>query len=331
MTTTTITAGSGAAGGSSSTGVRVKDVRSRLARACRDESPDQEALEGDGFNRPTACWRIGAHSGLAAGGSEARRGEGAGEREGAEEVTAPLSPILASRLKKAAVDNGFDRELARQGDWLVYGSTQCPLTILARHPRRRGLPRRFLSAERCPCARRARNAHGSPAAAGCARRPHGHGPPGAPPAREPRTPAQQDVARRAPPHPRKAVRGIAEEHRYRAPRRPARRPGPVPRGPAGVLGRPVRNHRLGRAGTSAHEPHSSSSASARTCSARACWSSGKAGAQSPAWPAGTSAHEPHQALGGLRHRCRAARRSQRSASGIALGCSVRSGVHHGRG
>lgn len=161
-------------------------------------------------------------------------------------MTAPLSPILASRLKKAAVDNGFDRELARQGDWLVYGSTQCPLTILARHPRRRGLPRRFLSAERCPCARRARNAHGSPAAAGCARRPHGHGPPGAPPAREPRTPAQQDVARRAPPHPRKAVRGIAEEHRYRAPRRPARRPGPVPRGPAGVLGRPVRNHRPGR-------------------------------------------------------------------------------------
>ncbi len=44
-------------------------------------------------------------------------------------MTAPLSPVLASRLEKAAVDNGFDRELPREGDWLGYASTHCPLRI----------------------------------------------------------------------------------------------------------------------------------------------------------------------------------------------------------
>ena len=44
-------------------------------------------------------------------------------------MTAALSPIIASRLEKAAVDNGFDQELPREGDWLAFASTQCPLRI----------------------------------------------------------------------------------------------------------------------------------------------------------------------------------------------------------
>jgi putative restriction endonuclease len=40
-----------------------------------------------------------------------------------------LSPIERTRLEKAAIDNGFDRELARDSHWLCYGSTQCPLRI----------------------------------------------------------------------------------------------------------------------------------------------------------------------------------------------------------
>lgn len=41
----------------------------------------------------------------------------------------PLSAVLASRLEKAAADNGFDRELPPDGHWLRYASTQCPLSI----------------------------------------------------------------------------------------------------------------------------------------------------------------------------------------------------------
>jgi putative restriction endonuclease len=44
-------------------------------------------------------------------------------------VTTPLSPILVSRLEKAATDNGFDRELPPVGSWLTFASTQCPLQI----------------------------------------------------------------------------------------------------------------------------------------------------------------------------------------------------------
>jgi hypothetical protein len=44
-------------------------------------------------------------------------------------VITALSPVIASRLEKAAVDNGFDRELGRGGDWLSFASTQCPLRI----------------------------------------------------------------------------------------------------------------------------------------------------------------------------------------------------------
>ncbi len=44
-------------------------------------------------------------------------------------MTTALSPILVSRLEKAATDNGFDQELEREGDWLVFASTQCPLRV----------------------------------------------------------------------------------------------------------------------------------------------------------------------------------------------------------
>jgi putative restriction endonuclease len=44
-------------------------------------------------------------------------------------VTTALSPILVSRLEKAATDNGFDQALAPDGEWLVFASTQCPLRV----------------------------------------------------------------------------------------------------------------------------------------------------------------------------------------------------------
>jgi len=44
-------------------------------------------------------------------------------------MSTPLSPVIASRLEKAAVDNGFDQELPGEGDWLGFASTQCPLLL----------------------------------------------------------------------------------------------------------------------------------------------------------------------------------------------------------
>jgi len=44
-------------------------------------------------------------------------------------MTTALSPVIVSRLEKAAVDNGFDQELPRKNDWLAFESTQCPLRI----------------------------------------------------------------------------------------------------------------------------------------------------------------------------------------------------------
>lgn len=44
-------------------------------------------------------------------------------------MTTSLSPIIASRLEKAATDNGFDQALEQEGDWLVFASTQCPLRV----------------------------------------------------------------------------------------------------------------------------------------------------------------------------------------------------------
>lgn len=44
-------------------------------------------------------------------------------------MTASLSPILVSRLEKAATDNGFDQVLESECDWLVVASTHCPLRV----------------------------------------------------------------------------------------------------------------------------------------------------------------------------------------------------------
>jgi hypothetical protein len=44
-------------------------------------------------------------------------------------VTSPLSPVIASRLAKVAVDNGFDQELTSPAGWLGFASTQCPLRV----------------------------------------------------------------------------------------------------------------------------------------------------------------------------------------------------------
>lgn len=44
-------------------------------------------------------------------------------------MTPPLTQVVASRLEKSALDNGFDRELPRLDDWLVFASTQCPLQV----------------------------------------------------------------------------------------------------------------------------------------------------------------------------------------------------------
>jgi putative restriction endonuclease len=40
-----------------------------------------------------------------------------------------LSPVITSRLEKAAIDNGFDRECALVDGWLSFASTQCPMQI----------------------------------------------------------------------------------------------------------------------------------------------------------------------------------------------------------
>jgi len=44
-------------------------------------------------------------------------------------MTTALSPILVSRLEKAATDNGFDQVLEPERDWFVVASTQCPLRV----------------------------------------------------------------------------------------------------------------------------------------------------------------------------------------------------------
>lgn len=40
-----------------------------------------------------------------------------------------LAPLTQTRLEKAATDNGFDRALGPEGEWLVFSSTQCPLRV----------------------------------------------------------------------------------------------------------------------------------------------------------------------------------------------------------
>ena len=44
-------------------------------------------------------------------------------------MPAPLSSVTASRLEKAVVDNGFDRELPMAFEWLAFASTQSTLRI----------------------------------------------------------------------------------------------------------------------------------------------------------------------------------------------------------
>ena len=40
-----------------------------------------------------------------------------------------ISPLMLTRLEKAATDNGFDQALEPEGEWVVFGSTQCPLRV----------------------------------------------------------------------------------------------------------------------------------------------------------------------------------------------------------
>ncbi len=40
-----------------------------------------------------------------------------------------LHPVAATRLEKAAVDNGFDLDRGREGDWLVFDSSQTDLRV----------------------------------------------------------------------------------------------------------------------------------------------------------------------------------------------------------
>ncbi|MGH7967539.1 MAG: HNH endonuclease [Limisphaerales bacterium] len=44
-------------------------------------------------------------------------------------MASTLSPITASRLEKAAVDNGFDLEQPSSGNWLGFASSQCSLRL----------------------------------------------------------------------------------------------------------------------------------------------------------------------------------------------------------
>ena len=44
-------------------------------------------------------------------------------------MTTSLSPIIVSRLEKAATDNGFDQALEPEGNWLVFASTHSQLRV----------------------------------------------------------------------------------------------------------------------------------------------------------------------------------------------------------
>jgi hypothetical protein len=41
----------------------------------------------------------------------------------------PLAAAIATLLEKVAVDNGFDYEIPREGNWLAYASTQSPMRL----------------------------------------------------------------------------------------------------------------------------------------------------------------------------------------------------------
>jgi putative restriction endonuclease len=40
-----------------------------------------------------------------------------------------INPMTATLFEKAAMDNGFDRELAHESDWLGFASTHAPLKV----------------------------------------------------------------------------------------------------------------------------------------------------------------------------------------------------------
>ncbi len=44
-------------------------------------------------------------------------------------MTMNLSPATITRLEKDAVDDGFDRDLPREGDWLASASTRAPMRL----------------------------------------------------------------------------------------------------------------------------------------------------------------------------------------------------------
>ena len=44
-------------------------------------------------------------------------------------MASPLSSVIASRLEKAAVDNGFDLEQSSSDNWLGFASSQCSLRL----------------------------------------------------------------------------------------------------------------------------------------------------------------------------------------------------------
>jgi hypothetical protein len=44
-------------------------------------------------------------------------------------MTTPSPPLVASRLEKAASDNGFDLTLGREADWLAFTSSQTSLRV----------------------------------------------------------------------------------------------------------------------------------------------------------------------------------------------------------
>ena len=44
-------------------------------------------------------------------------------------MTLPLSVVMASRMEKAAADNGFDGDPVREGGWIAVASSRCPLRV----------------------------------------------------------------------------------------------------------------------------------------------------------------------------------------------------------
>lgn len=173
----------------------------------------------------------------------------------------PLSPFERIRLDKAAVDEGFGIRRADDGDWLAYESLGAPAAI-----RLAAVPEGYVAAID----------HDGVAADLATRWPlwNGTSPAGFTAFAVPDTaPLQRagagDVAIRA----RAAARAIARvreeeprpaaDDRDRAPGRPAGGPGRLPRCADGLLGGPLRGHRLAPSRYSCARATSSRGPSAR--------------------------------------------------------------------